>query len=469
MEIVHVAAECYPYAKVGGLGDVVGALPKYQNLLAQIAKVVVPMHRTKFLYNNEWETVGKGNIGLGSWRMDYTVIKEKTNKLGFDLYCVDIFGLTDRENVYSYDDDAVRYLAFQAAVVDWINRWEHLPDLVHVHDYHAGLIPFFMQYCFAYSKLKNIKTVLTIHNAQYQGWMDWEMGNRFPDWDPRAWGKLDWKDMINPLAAAVKCVWKVNTVSQSYMEEIRLNANGLENLFEYERGKCTGIINGIDTAVWNPENDLYINDHFDVRTVTLGKHKNKRVLCEQFNLDITRPLMVFIGRLVGEKAADILPETFKKAIYQFQGNVNFLVLGTGEPEVENQLAVLNEQFSGYYHAKISYNEALSHLMYAGADFILMPSRVEPCGLNQLYALRYGTIPMVRNTGGLKDTVVDIGDHGYGFKFNEATAGDLLHAIGRGIDLFFNDHDQFHEIRETIMQLDYSWERAAQRYLEFYNS
>jgi starch synthase len=469
MEILHVAAECYPFAKVGGLGDVVGALPKYQNQLGHVAKVVVPMYRTKFLYANEWETVHKGNIALGDWFMDYTIIKEKTNKLGFDLYCVDINGLLDREQVYSYSDDDTRFLAFQIAVVDWLSKWEHQPNVVHVHDYHAGLVPFLMQYTYAYRHLSAIQTILTIHNAQYQGWMSWDMANKFPAWDAWAWGKLDWNDKINPLASAVKCARKVNTVSPSYMEEIRFNANGLENLFEYERGKCSGIINGIDNVVWDPETDPLIQENFDVKTVVVGKHKNKLALCEQFGLDATKPLMIFIGRLVGEKAADILPETFREAIYQYQGNVNFLVLGSGETKVEQQLNSLNYQFGGYYNSKIAYHEGLSHLMYAGADFILMPSRVEPCGLNQLYALRYGTIPMVRNTGGLKDTIIDIGDGGYGFKFNNATVGDMLHTIGRGIDLFFNQNELLQEKRAYSMQLNYSWEASAQRYIDLYNS
>jgi starch synthase len=469
MEILHVSAECYPYAKAGGLGDVVGALPKYQNELGHIAKVVVPMHRTKFLLNNVWDTVHKGNIGLGDWFMDYTIIKESTNKLGFDLYCVDINGVTDRENIYSYSDDVDRFLAFQVAVVDWISASDHKPDVVHVHDHHTGLIPFFMQHCYAYNNLKNIQSILTIHNAQYQGWMPWSKATMLPAFDAFAWGNLDWEDMINPLASAVKCAWKVNTVSPSYMEEIKLNANGLEKLFEYETGKCSGIINGIDNLVWDPQTDNFLKENYDAKTVVMGKHKNKLALCDQFNLDVTKPLIIFIGRLVGEKAADILPESFKEAIYQFQGNVNFLVLGSGDSKVEYELTRLNNQFAGYYNSRIAYNEELSHLMYAGADYILMPSRVEPCGLNQLYALRYGTIPMVRNTGGLKDTVLDVGENGYGFKFNEATVGDVLHTIGRGIDLFFNNKEKFQEIRKYIMNLNYSWENSAQRYINLYNS
>jgi starch synthase len=469
MEILHVAAECYPFAKAGGLGDVVGALPKYQNQLGHIAKVVLPMYKTKFLEQNKWEVVHKGNIQLGTWSTDYTVIKETTNKLGFDFYTLDINGLLDREKIYGYDDDTQRFLAFQVAVVDWLNKWTDKPDIVHVHDYHAGLIPFIMQNTYQYKALASIKTVLTIHNAQYQGWMNWDMVKHFPSWDAFKWGFLDWNEMINPLAAAIKCAWRVNTVSPSYMDEIREKANGLEQLFEIEKGKCSGIINGIDTIVWDPATDPYLDHKFDIKTVATGKQQNKIQLCNEFGLDVNKPLMVFIGRLVGEKAADILPEAISDSIYQFQGKVNFLILGSGEPEVEKKLAAMNSKYAGYYNSKIAYNEALSHKMYAGADFLLMPSRVEPCGLNQLYALRYGTIPLVRKTGGLKDTVPDMGDGGYGFSFLNATVADLVHTIGRAIGLYYDQPKHFSMIRKQIMSLNFSWENSAQAYIDLYNS
>src|SRR5258705_5096821 len=170
MEILHVSAECYPVAKAGGLGDVVGALPKYKNLLGNVAKVVMLMYRTKFLYDNQWEVVHKGGASLGNTWFEYTVIKEKTNKLEFDLYLVDINGLLDRERVYGYDDDNERFTSFQIAVCDWLSKWAHKPDVVHVHDYHTGLIPFMMQYCYAFRQLADVPSVVTIHNAQYQGW-----------------------------------------------------------------------------------------------------------------------------------------------------------------------------------------------------------------------------------------------------------------------------------------------------------
>ncbi len=469
MEILHVAAECYPYAKAGGLGDVLGALPKYQNKLGHIAKVVIPMYRTKFLYDNNWETVHKGNFVMDNWKTEYTIIKEKTNKLGFDLYCVDVNGITDREKIYGYDDDTERFIAFQIAVVDWIFNWQHKPNIVHVHDYHSGLVPFFMQYCIAYQSLQNIKTLLTIHNAQYQGQMAWEKAKLFPLWQAKGREKLEWDKLLNPLAAAIKCAWRVNTVSPSYMQEIIENANGLEKLFVLEAGKCSGIINGIDTVVWNPANDVYLKNHFDIQTVAMGKLQNKKLLCQQFGLNVTKPLFIFIGRLVGEKAADILPEVIKQSIYLHQGNANFLILGSGEKALEKELSDLNKQFAGYYNSTIAYNETLSHLMYAGADFLLMPSRVEPCGLNQLYALRYGTIPLVRNTGGLKDTVPDIGEGGYGFSFKNATVNDLVHSIGRAIALFYNEAEKFQEIRKTTMELNFSWENSAQQYINLYKA
>ncbi|MBI3882931.1 MAG: glycogen synthase [Sphingobacteriales bacterium] len=469
MEILHVSAECYPVAKAGGLGDVVGALPKYQNELGHIAKVVMPMYRTKFLYEHQFDVVHKGAFGMGSFWFDYTIIKEKFNTLGFDLYLVDINGLLDREKVYGYDDDTERFTAFQIAVVDWLSHWNHQPDIVHVHDHQAGLVPFMMKYCTGYNHLNAIPTVLTIHNAQYQGWMPWSKASYLPAWESWQWGMLEWKKDINPLAAAVKCATKVTTVSPSYFDELRYNSNGLEALFEYEKGKCSGIINGIDDAVWNAEIDKYIDTQFGIEDVDEGKLSNKEVLCKQFNLDINKPLIIFIGRLVDEKAADLLPQAINDAIYHMEGKMNFLVLGSGDFWVEKQLENMRGPLVGYYNSIIGYNEKLSHQMYAGADFLLMPSRVEPCGLNQLYAMRYGTVPIVRSTGGLKDTVVDYGDPGgYGIRFNDISVGDITYSIHRALELY-KQPKRLDEVRVTMMKIDNSWENSAGKYLDLYES
>lgn len=469
MEIIHVSAECYPVAKAGGLGDVVGALPKYQCKAGHIAKVVMPMYRTKFLYDNEWTVDFKGSANLGSWFFDFTIIKEPTNKLGFDLFLVDINGLLDRQKIYGYDDDTERFTAFQIAVVNWLNSWEHRPDIVHCHDHHAALVPFMMQYCYDFSSLAGIPTILTIHNAQYQGWMGWDKSRYIPRWDLWKRGMLDWADNINPLASGIKCAARVTTVSESYMRELSENSNGLERLFAAERGKCSGILNGIDNEVWNPATDKYLSHHFSEKNVAKGKQKNKEELCKQFGLDPAKPLFVFIGRLVGEKAADILPDAIRSAIHTTQAQASFLVLGSGETQVEWQFQQMVEPYQGLFNCSIGYDEGLSHKMYAGADFLLMPSRVEPCGLNQMYAMRYGTVPMVRSTGGLQDTVIDMGDtEGFGIRFNHATVGDVEYSITRAVTVF-RDKLQMEKMRKTMMEIDHSWESTVERYTEIYES
>ena len=473
MEIIHVSAECYPVAKAGGLGDVVGALPKYQRDLGHVAKVVMPMYRTKFLAANEWDVVHKGYTHLHNYWFNYTIIKERTNKLGFDLYLVDIYGLLDREKIYGYDDDVDRFTAFQIAVVDWIVSWAHQPDIIHVHDHHTALIPFMLKYCFAYQKLQNIATVLTIHNGQYQGQTGMDKTVLIPAWDPWKRGLLEWAGALNPLACGIRCAWKVTTVSPTYLEEMRYSSAGLEPLLEYEKGKCSGILNGIDTVVWNPATDRYLVEdhtdvHYDITTVEEGKEKNKARLCQKYNLDPKKPLITFIGRLVGDKGADLLPQVIEESFYYIGRKMNFFVLGSGLPEIEGRLQGIRGLSRGDYNTYIGYDEALSHLIYAAADFILMPSRVEPCGLNQMYALRYGTVPVVRNTGGLHDTVIDYGDEdGYGIRFNHATVGDMTHGIWRSVELF-QQQEMLREIRQRMMQLDFSWESSVRAYLDLYD-
>lgn len=469
MEIVHISAECYPVAKAGGLGDVVGSLPRFQQALGHHAKVLMPMYRTTYLYTHDWEVVHKSSANLGYSWFDYTVIKEKSNAQGFELYLLDINGLLDREQVYGYVDDTERFCAFQIAAVHWMNSWEVLPHVVHVHDHHAALVPFIMQHTYAYKRLQSVPTVLTIHNAQYQGAFGWDKTLYIPHWDSWKRGLLEWNGYINPLASGIKCAWKVTTVSNSYLGELRNMSNGLEPLFEYEKGKCTGILNGIDHKVWDPAKDKYLSAHFSIQDVDAGKAKNKRIICDQFGLDSNKPLFIFIGRLVGEKGADLLPKVITDSFRYIGRKMNFLVLGNGEKQTELQLSALKSLSMGDYNEFIGYNETLSHLMYAAADFIIMPSRVEPCGLNQLYAMRYGTIPVVRSTGGLKDTVVDVSEpNGYGITFDNANVGEITHAIYRAVAIY-NQKDVFRSIRKKIMQLDFSWDRSAEEYVALYQS
>jgi starch synthase len=468
MEIFHLSTECYPVAKVGGLGDVVGALPKYLNQLGHHAKVVVPAYNNKFFQENDYDLVHQGQLKLGHFQFSYSIAKEKTNKLGFELYQIEIPELFDRPNVYSYEDDTERFLSFQIAFLNWLIETNQYPDILHCHDHHTGLIPFMVQHCFNYQDLKNIPTLLTIHNAQYQGWFGYDKLHYLPAFDLSKIGYLEWNGTINSLASAIKCTWKVATVSPSYLDEISNHANGLENLLRWERPKSLGILNGIDTEVWNTKTDALLETNYALKDFKKGKASNKAFLCKEFNLDPAKPLFTFIGRLVYEKGADLLPQICSMALLQHQGEINILILGSGDPKVETELLGLQNFYHGNYNAYIGYNEKLAHIIYAGADFLLMPSRVEPCGLNQMYALRYGTIPIVRRTGGLRDTVIDMGDGGFGICHNETSVSDVNHSISRAVALF-QDIKKFDAIRKTIQQIDHSWDKVAEEYVAVYQS
>jgi starch synthase len=469
MNIFHISAECYPVAKVGGLADVVGALPKYLNLQESInAKVVLPAYDNKFTQENDFVTVFKGSVKLDWRNLPFTVLKEKNDVLGFELYIIAIPELFDRPNVYSYSDDTDRFIGFQIAFLNWIKETNADVQILHCHDYHSGLVPFMIQNCFAYRQFQNIPTVLTIHNGQYQGWFGYEKIKLLPEFPEYALSKLEWKGTINPLASAIKNCWKITTVSPSYLDEISHSANGLEDLLRHERKKSIGILNGIDTDVWNAETDDNLEKNYSLTNLEEGKLANKIFLCEQFNLDSTKPLFTFIGRLVGEKGADLLPAAIDIILQRNAKQINVLVLGSGDKQVENNLQELKHKYIGNYNTYIGYNEKLAHIIYAGADFLLMPSRVEPCGLNQMYALRYGTIPIVRRTGGLKDTVLDIGDGGFGICHDKVTLYDINHSVTRAIDLYL-DTKKFQKIRKTAMKIDHSWHSVAQQYISVYQS
>lgn len=468
MEIIHISAECYPLAKVGGLADVVGALPKYQNKVGKKTGVVMPFYNTKFSQNNSFVLDHRNTVSLGDLTYDFEVLQLENNELGYPLYLIKIPGLMDRENVYGYSDDTERFLAFQKAALNWILQFHNKPEIIHCHDYHTGLIPFMLSYAYKYDSMKRTPTILTIHNAQYQGQFSFEKLKYFPEYDLSNSGMLEWAQMINPLAAAVKCAWAVTTVSPSYLIELRTAANGLEWLLDNEKGKSTGILNGIDTDVWNPATDPMISKNFNVKTSLSGKKNNKLYLCDKFNLDPSKPLFAFIGRLVGEKGAELLPEIFNNTLSNPELDASILVLGSGDPTVEEALNELKEKNKGNYNAFIGYDEQLSHIIYAGADFLVMPSRVEPCGLNQMYSLRYGTIPIVRSIGGLKDTIKDISEeNGFGICHENTNIIEASEAISRACELYGNQ-PKFKKIRKQIMQIDHSWDSAAINYIDLYN-
>jgi len=266
MEILNISAECFPVAKVGGLADVVGALPKYLKDLGVSTKVIIPYYTNSYTKKKKFDIVYKSRLKLDELAYDYEILKMRSI-LGFSLFLVKIPGLLDRENVYAYEDDTERFLAFQVAVLDWIEQSKDKPSIVHCHDHHMGLIPFMMSHSKKYTALKNIPSVFTIHNAQYQGQFSHDKVNYIPEFDFSKIGLLDWDGQINPLATAIKCAWRVTTVSPSYLEELKINAKGLEGLIHHESAKFSGILNGIDSKVWNPETDDHIIKNYSEKTI----------------------------------------------------------------------------------------------------------------------------------------------------------------------------------------------------------
>ncbi len=468
MKVYHISAECYPVAKTGGLGDVVGALPKYQNQSGVQASVIMPWYDKPFVKNHAWIPVYKSEIRQGSQFFNYTILKEESGVLGFDLYLVHIPGLLDRSEVYGYADEADQFIAFQHALLHWLSAAELGPDLFHCHDHHSGLVPFFIEHCADFGNLKGTPTVATVHNGQYQGWMNWPKAVLFPPFDNSRGGLLDWNGLINPLAALIKCCWAYNTVSRGYLEELLIEANGLESLFSAERNKGFGIINGIDNDTWDPETDAYLFSNFSPAKVLTGKRANKVALCNEFGLDPTLPLMSFIGRFALEKGADMLPPVLEAISANYSGKLSFFILGSGDPQIQDSLRpFINEEND--FAIVFGYNEELSHRIYAASDFLLMPSRVEPCGLNQLYAMKYGTVPVVRNIGGLKDTVRDIEEqNSNGIVFQSVSSESIVSAVGRALSLY-EDAKLFGRIRKKIMKLDHSWNNSTKQYIQLYEN
>ncbi|GAA4130889.1 glycogen synthase GlgA [Sphingobacterium kyonggiense] len=467
MKVFHLSVECFPVAKVGGLADVVGALPKYQREMGIDAAVIMPYFQRKFVRDHDFDIIAKGDFYQGSILLNYEVLKEKQDTLGFPLYLIRIPGLLDREEVYCYADEADQWIAFQHAFLHYIKSNSIFPDIIHCHDHHVGLIPFLTRHSIDFKVFDKVKTVFTVHNGQYQGWMNWNKGIILPAFDTWKWGLLDWDGLINPLATAIKCCDAYTTVSEGYLTELFQDANGLQNLFYDERQKATGIVNGIDTAYWDPAIDAQIKANYEIASVEDGKMKNKEMLCSRYGLDPTLPLLSFIGRFAGEKGADILPEIVEELIPEQSGKLNIFILGSGDPEIQAHIAELSDRFEQGLAVYLGYNEELAHQVYAASDLLIMPSRVEPCGLNQLYALKYGTIPVVRNIGGLKDTVIDVEEGGYGFKFEEVDAAQAVEAVDRALS-YISNSENLSQLRERAMNLDFSWGKSAGKYIELYN-
>jgi len=467
-QIIHLSAECYPVAKVGGLGDVVGALPKYLNQAGFSSCVIMPRYNLKWNSNHPSQSVYNGVCENEHYSIPFHIVKAQQEELGFDLFMVDISDLLFRDSVYGYDDDPLRFLFYQQAVLQWLSSWEQKPAVVHAHDHHCGYTAFMLKNCYVFNGLNQIKTIFTIHNGLYTAPIPHSYAKYFPHFPKEVSGLLEWDNCLDPLATAIKCSDKVSTVSAGYLLELQADAGSYTWLYREYAYKSYGILNGIDTQVWDPKTDVSLPAKLEDNKWTRFKQENKAAICLANGLNPQLPLCVFIGRLATEKGGDLIVPAVGEFVHETKA-MNFYLLGSGASHVENQFRHISSVFPQHVVNYIGYNETLAHQLYAAADFLLMPSLVEPCGLNQLYALRYGTVPIVRSVGGLKDSVKDYGDfEGYGIRFNRADSEDIIYSFYRALDLYQNK-TAFYRVRDIAVNLDFSWEKAVNQYIWVYQN
>lgn len=480
MNIAFVSTEVYPFAKVGGLGDVSSSLPIALSRLKEEVVVFMPLYqsidRKKFRIRRfpKWEkpviTVGGNDYEIGLFR-------GKLNKV--TVYFIENEALFGRDGVYcdrngtAFLDGHTRAMFFSRAVLEVINKGEMSFDLIHINDSHTALIAPYLKTLYQdYPRLSQMKIVLTIHNLgrAYQGIHEAveieAAGLSYEYFYPG--GPFEFYNKFNFLKAGIHYADAITTVSERYAREIQGEelGEGLNGILNSVNGRLRGILNGIDNIVWHPKKDSFLVEKYDIRSLK-KKNKNKQALLKQLKFDtrsFKKPLIGMITRLTEQKGVDILLDGFEELM---DAGVQLVVLGTGEAKYEDRLKRLAASYSDQFSLVLKYDEELAHLIQGGADMLLMPSRYEPCGLNQLYALSYGTIPVVRATGGLDDSVVDLPDIGTGFKFDTYSSEALVGTIKRALSIY--DTDEWEELMKRGMGKDFSWDSSARKYIELYRS
>ncbi len=449
------------------MADVVGALPKYLLKLGIEASVVLPR------YSRDWQALELKPVFQGSFHLDweyirFTVEKSTSPDTPFPVYAISIPGKFDRPDIYGFQDEISRCVSFQRALLTWLRDGDMRPDIVHCHDHHTGLIPFMMKHCMEFSGLSKIPTVFTIHNGAYQGAFPWDLSKLLPAFPAMLGGLLEWGGAINALASAIKCCSKYTSVSEGYLYELMQDGHGLSSLYATEWSKAVGILNGIDDDVWDPTNDPMIEFHLKKKSIDTFKQKNKEAYCNAVGINAEFPMYVFIGRFAYEKGADLLPSIAGEFLHKYP-DVTFVFLGSGDAQTESHLRALEHYYGDRVRSHILYSEKLAHQLYASCDFLLMPSRVEPCGLNQMYTMRYGGIPIVHGIGGLRDTVAPLTEtSGNGYVFYELASHAVtpMLAVARNM---YKHKDILTQIRKRNIARDFSWTQSGKRYIEAYNS
>lgn len=476
MKVLIASSEIAPLAKTGGLADIVGALPIH--LREQGVDVALAMPKYQNVKLN-----GEALVDL-EIPIEDSVIKGKVESAVLPGSDIPIFLVQQdhyfkREELYTasgkdYPDNLERFTFFCRAVFDIIRKNLFKPDLIHAHDWQTALISIYIKTLFdTEPQIGSLKTLYSIHNLSFQGLFPAYL---YPvlgiPWKHFNLSELEYYNHINLMKGGIIYSDAVSTVSKQYAKEIQTEefGCGLEGVLQQLDRRLTGILNSPDYSEWSPEIDSYLALKYTVDTVEEGKAKNKRTLLEEFKLpadSLDRPLMGVVSRLTSQKGLDLLVAILPQLI---DAGAQIIVQGTGDPELEATFLDLRSRYPNDCGVNIAYNDRLAHLIEGGSDIFLMPSRFEPCGMNQMYSMRYGTIPIVREIGGLADTITNVGEspQGNGFVFKKANAGELLAACMQAME-FYRDRDVWRELVRRAMKTEFSWKQTAKEYIQLYSS
>ncbi|GGE25590.1 glycogen synthase GlgA [Streptococcus himalayensis] len=474
MKVLFVAAEGAPFSKTGGLGDVIGALPKSLVKKGHEVGVILPYYdMVDAKFGDKVEDCFSFEVQVG-WRRQYVGVKRMVLE-GVTFYFIDNQYYFFRGHVYGDFDDGERFAFFQLAAIELMEKVDFIPDVLHVHDYHTAMIPYLVKEKYHWIQAYHqMKLVLTIHNLEFQGQFDPGMlgdlfgvgSERYDD------GTLRFHDCLNWMKAGILYADRVTTVSPSYAYEIMTPefGCGLDQILRMEAGKVLGIVNGIDADLYNPETDSLLTYHFSKEDLT-GKALNKQALQERVGLPVRSevPLVGIVSRLTRQKGFDLVVSELHHLL---QEDVQIVLLGTGDPAFEQAFAWFAQAYPEKLSANITFDVKLAQEIYAACDLFLMPSRFEPCGLSQMMAMRYGTLPLVNEVGGLRDTVEAYNaftGSGTGFSFNNFSGYWLTETFKTAISLYFLNPEKWQALQMQAMERDFSWDTASQAYSDLYQS
>ena len=467
MKVLFASSEALPFAMSGGLADVAGALPKALRKRVIGCRVVMPLYETvSEELRSKMRFITNITVPV-AWRRQYCGIFEA--KVGsVTYYLLDNQYYFKRPNLYGYYDDAERYAFFARAVLEILPHIDFKPDIIHCNDWQTGMVPVYLDMFYKFDPFyANIKTVFTIHNIQYQGKYGHDLLEDVLGLPKENSDVVDYDGCVNIMKGAIMCCDKITTVSPTYSKEILdpYYSHGLDYVLKDKQDKLTGIVNGIDVDVYNPETDTMIFKNFSASDMS-GKAVNKAELQKALGLpqraDV--PLIGIVSRLVEHKGFDLVKAVFEELL---QSDVQFAILGSGEWTYETFFYEMRKKYPEKVGLKLGFVPDLAHKIYAGADIFLMPSKSEPCGLAQMVALRYGTIPIVRETGGLNDTIKDSGDGvGNGFTFKNYNAHEMKDTVLRAVD-GYNNKEGWEILKNRAVGCDNSWNASAGSYISLY--